>query len=575
MWDESRVARRSASCPHRLHQVASDPRAELLKLETDIDQTVRNLPILRLPVRAIVASLHLLADRLLNGSDDEARLRGVAAVSRLAYVAPLLAQAPTEPFGGSAHNALLAYLETDPEGTQSQLLWTYGHFSELMPEIHRGYYEVSGSRDSGFGLSHAQHRGEYEVRDIILSDLAGAYGWVVPDERIDPKFDAIARNAPVLPPEARRLAESLRDLYQRTLLERPPISDVGLRSAVGVDYAEFRRFRAACWAIADLCRGVARSLRRRWSIHPTDEALFGEYLEWVSVNWREDFLLGFISELARLDAVKVGRLLDVFSIDLRSGDASHVHVGDGFMPPFVRLGKSYLFNGDLIRSAILVRNVLYAINRSKKDDFDQLVSVHMEPQLIDDAIEIVRAVPNLEIARNCKWEHGELDLIIYSPAENVAIHVQAKAAIPPQGARMVAANESRIREGLSQLERFREQSVETREDALGRALGHSVKGVQVSDMVLSRTCFGTERIWQEAGSVALINLELLSVVLGSTDPDRPIGDLRGRAARYLTELAIATSPQWVHVELNMGLARLRIPMLRYDSGVIPRRKPDV
>ncbi len=70
--------------------MASDPRTELVGLASEIDRAVKSLPILPLAARAIVASIHLLDDWLLDGAGDQTALRAIAAVGRLAYIAPLL-----------------------------------------------------------------------------------------------------------------------------------------------------------------------------------------------------------------------------------------------------------------------------------------------------------------------------------------------------------------------------------------------------------------------------------------------------------------------------------------------------
>jgi hypothetical protein len=72
-----------------------------------------------------------------------------------------------------------------------------------MPEIHRGYFAVSGDRDSGFALRHASPElAEHEARDIVLTEFAGPFGFAVAPAAIDEQFDALVATAPVLPANA-------------------------------------------------------------------------------------------------------------------------------------------------------------------------------------------------------------------------------------------------------------------------------------------------------------------------------------------------------------------------------------
>src|SRR5205823_6505605 len=78
--------------------------------------------------------------------DDEAGLRGVAAAGRLSYlVKDLIGRMAVAPFGASATDVLDSYREADTDASQLLFLLNYGHFSELMPEVRRGYYAVDAS----------------------------------------------------------------------------------------------------------------------------------------------------------------------------------------------------------------------------------------------------------------------------------------------------------------------------------------------------------------------------------------------------------------------------------------------
>ena len=91
---------------------------------------------------------------------------------------------------------------------------------------------------------------------------------------------------------------------------------------------------------------------------------------------------------------------------------------------------------------------------------------------------------------------GEFDLLVYDPRDNSVCHIQAKAPVPPQGARMVARLEGRVLEGLDQLRRFRELPESERTRIVTNAVGSAVTDPQlIHDVVMTRTSFGTAAVW--------------------------------------------------------------------------------
>jgi hypothetical protein len=171
-----------------------------LKLyESKFDSLVKELPLLKLPVRAPLAALHMVADGLFNGSrlnlDQAPRPEaGNSAAGRFSYLMPLLMGCDIEPLGEDADNALQAVKDTDPDSTQMAMLVGYGHFWELMPEVHRGYYLVEGDEEIGFQLRHPL--GEFaghEALDIILAELSLSVLLNSPEPFFVELFDGLAR----------------------------------------------------------------------------------------------------------------------------------------------------------------------------------------------------------------------------------------------------------------------------------------------------------------------------------------------------------------------------------------------
>ena len=152
--------------------------AELKEYEKEFDRLIDELPIWPLPVRPLLTALHLTVDSLFNGSrlDGSVRPRpeaGSALGARLSYLVPHLLKCDAEPIGRNGADALRALNDSDPEGICRFALVTYGHFCELMPEVHKGYYSVAGDKEKGFTLAHATRQfADHEATDIILTELS-------------------------------------------------------------------------------------------------------------------------------------------------------------------------------------------------------------------------------------------------------------------------------------------------------------------------------------------------------------------------------------------------------------------
>lgn len=547
---------------------------KLVEYEKEFDSVVQGLPLWQLPVRPILTALHYIADSLFNGSqlDDSYSPQpevGCAAGERLSYLIPSLLKCTSEPMDLDAADALGAFHKKDPHGVGLRLLLEYGHFCQLMPEVHHGYYAIEGDVSGGFSLSHANPQfTQHEALDILLSELSMSFVSAPPPHLAD-RFDYQARLAPRLDYVLKvHTLKLFYDHYCQHLIEPPILTEEGYRVAMGVGREEFGRFCAALCTYADYCKGMAYACKRRLQREGFSEAVRDELFEWISVNWKETFFVGTLQWLTGLGFDKIDHLLAFFTIDFRDGHKSGKHAGDGFLPPLARFEQAYLFNPDLLKLFLPARNVLYTLNRTDQKRFDQLVSQHLEPQLLEATGDLFRLFDGLDIVPNHYWISGEMDLLVYSAAENVVLHVQAKASIPPHGARMVQTVEGRMQEGIKQLERLRGLAPEQRNAVLSQALGKAVYDVMIIDVLLSRSCLGTDRIWSQLGDILPLNLTLLRGVLRQARSEGPGLSLRSFPARVREEtrrLIQTMRPQYVQEELRVGRTMLRVPLLKFDS----------
>ena len=567
----------------------------LKEYETEFDGLMGQLPLWQLPIRPVLAALHMAVDGFFHGSRTKGGVAprpaaGEALGARMSYLIPLIAKCPAEPLGRDGADALRAVREADPQGLYRCALLTYGHFSELMPEVHKGYYTVTGNKQEGFRLRHRSPEfAGYEARDILLTELSLTF-LGDPPPRFTSRYDEIAKTAPAFDLAAMfRTIQQLQEHFLRHVREAPILTEEGYKAALGVGREDFERFRATLLAYAEYCRGMADACTRRlhkrarmhrllrWKKPEKLTDVWNECIEWVSVCWKETFFLGTLQAVAKLPGPAIDRLMALYTVDFRQGAGAGANAGDGFLPPFARLGKAFVFNPDLVRLFLPARNVLYALNWTDKKTYDELVSKHLEPELLSAAVSLFGSFEGLALKTEYDWGPGEIDLLVYSPAENTALHVQAKAAIPPQGARLVKRVEDRMMEGVRQLKRLRQLPPAARDKVLSAALGREVRGVTVIDVLLSRACFGTEAVWKELVDRVPVNLTLLRIVLTKArraSAVLPLGSFPALVDAEFKRIQEAARPRFVEREVPLGATTFRLPLLDYSREAIWREQLD-
>lgn len=557
------------------------PKEDLIQLEAELDAAVESSPLIQLPARTTLIATHHVLDGLANGNRVERTPGDPGAAEsyggRLFALAPVLERANTE-LGANVGDNMNAYAEKDPDGSALRFLVGYGHFCEVMPEVHRDLYTVSGDREGGFRLEHrTAELGEYEARDTMLWSL-GATTAPVPPPLHSMRFDQLARTAPVLDPvQTAQIVRRLVAYYDRALQEPPLVPNVVFEEITGAGRAEFNRVRAACWAFADFAFGIAQALYALYMAGEKSEVELWEAHEWLSVCWTYTEFRRWLAEASDLPEGTVSQVLKPFILDLDHKDEivfARV-LRDGYLPPIALISRAAVTSPESLRLFLLERNVLFDLNRRDEERFGAVVAEHLEPMLLNELRAEFAAFPDLQVGLNCKWKsrstQGEMDMLVYSRSENTAAHVQAKAALPPQGARMIRQVESRALEGLEQLQRFRELDDAEQSRILTAALGEEIKDAEVVDVLVSRSSFGTARLWIRAEGVALLNPALLRLVAAERKTaarSLSMRDLGGEAAQTLDRFVAEAKTRWENETMVVGKFTIELPMLRFDRDVV-------
>lgn len=543
---------------------------ELFSFEKEVDNKIAQSVLFQLPLRSVLTSLYGVIDSLIHGnrfgySMPISQTAGEALSSRLSYLTPFLQKCTSE-IGISAINALSPTVQCVEE--LQQLIY-YAHFCELMPEVRRGYYEVQKT-NKGFELIHPNENfSRAEEYDILLTELSLAFVIDKPPNLSQelimlagqlPKID-LALMHTVLAKLFQYRSNSIREV---TLLE-----PIAFETSIGVTWDEFCRVRTALFAYADYSVGLANALEFIW-LNENDgvikEKLFNEFYEWIAVFNNKDFLMAFFEILANVDESVIERVLSFFTIDFEKHDFENV--GEGFFPPLTYYSHSYLFSPYILRLMLSARNILYVLNKRHSTQFDNLISHHLEPTLIKQASAILETLPDLKIVSNKNWSNGEFDLLVYQSSSNTVLHVEAKAPIPPQGARMTRAVENRSKEGIKQLNRFQGLPQNERDFVISEIFNTQAENVHCVSVLLCRAGLGTHSVWELGKDITILNLQLLNgVVQVLLTEGLPLSEFRAVSDNLLNDIRIRAVLGWKKgsIVLNGVLIEMPLLQLNYDE----------
>lgn len=543
---------------------------DLKTFERVADEAIGRLPLLQLPARAVLAGLHWVAflgrhGRQLGGTAEPAV--GEAIMTRIGHSLPLLCRLPAEPYGESADDAIGAFREVDPDGAQLMQLLTYLHFSEFMPEAHRGHFVVERS-GAKFRLLHRDVPfAEAQARDITLSELAIPFP-LEEAARIEPEFARLAQTSPQV--DWGFVARFMHDnahKYMTGIAEADLITDVSINSMFGFGRDRYLGIRAALLALAEFCEKLATTIHAMVIAGAMAEDRFGEGLEWASANLNANFVIGLVSAVSGAHVDEVERFLELYTVDFRATPPRHWG-GDGFFPPFARFEQGYLFSPSLVLAFLQVRNAIYAFSKKEQRTFDRDVSRDLEPVLLRQVGELLRRDGWIAV-EDVPFPGGQLDLLVGSPDHDGVLLVQAKGNLPPQGARLTERLAGRVREGVRQIERFAALAPADQDAVIAKALGRRATRFDVRHALLVRSCFGAPEVMGDDFPHVRITLPLLALAL---ELHRREGmptimpALIEAVARSYAETLQATEPRWEEGDVTLNGTRMTIPLLKWRDG---------
>lgn len=317
----------------------------------------------------------------------------------------------------------------------------------------------------------------------------------------------------------------------------------------------------------DFCLGMADAaevLAARAYTRPKREHYQKEVSEWIAPLYNRNHIIDLAAGVSAVAPSVAEKIVNFFTIDLSQPHRSGV--GEGYFAPFLRLDDALLYSPHAVKRMMPERNLLYAIVRTDKKKFDDVDSQHLEPALLDDAEEFLSSLPGVEVAKNVNWDKGEIDLLAYHEGSNTGLQLQAKAGVPPQGARMIAQVESHALEAVEQLTRFLGLDADVKDQICSSAIKKPVTGVDWSSGILVRSCLGTERVWSSLQSYIPLNPVLLRAVLKkiSEEGDFSFAKLETAFHETLTSLRAVALLGWENASFSLFEKNIELPLLNLN-----------
>ncbi len=485
---------------------------KLLNFERQIDEKIKKSKVLQLPLRSVLAALYGIVDSLMQSHNKkfDGREKGEALLRRLSYLIPIFENCTLD-IGESAKDCLSVFQEDHLKDLEE--LVSYAHFCELMPEVHREYYDVCKTLD-GFLLKHISS--DFccsEEKDIILTELSLSLILGFSSTQYEEVFDNpfyLELGSMIF-----RLKQNY-DYYVSNVIETPLIESDMLYPSLGFSWEDFCKVRSILLAFSDYCVSRANtlfSLIKEEKNMIKKQELEKEYLEWGLVSFKENFFMGILIAITNIKEEKIKKILNYFSLDLDVKNFSAF--GDGFSPSLIKYTDFFLFSPHALRSNLILRNILYIANKQNPETFHNYISKYLEPTLLKQSIDLLKKISGLIIKTNQNWDKGEFDLLAYQPDSNTVLHIQAKASLSPQGARMTRAVEQRAIEGIDQLKRFHNLPQSQKDSILSKIFNQEIKDFKCVNILLSRSGIGTYSAWKLVDNIVVLNIQLLKGVIKS------------------------------------------------------------
>ncbi len=409
-------------------------------------------------------------------------------------------------------------LTTKVKTTDWSTAYQCATLNQVFPLIHRNIYSLTKENGISFIKYRTEAIGKIELRDEIVtrlslpivkfSDVVDDYFYRAMIRRLDrgERLNVLKGINPLI-----KFYNRMPKEFEGEELICPPVYKLLGFS----DKESFCNIRNAFFAISEAMLRARKIVEKHIKLYNINESssqagnLF-KGLSMVVVD-KEDL------KKVVLSVCKVGGDdYDNFCVFFMHDPNFIINITRTCMPVFWSIGSLVYFSPFFIPRLLSPRNLLMiAKNNSKLSNFygyDENISQHLEKNLIKRANNLFSA-SGFQVYAEKDFEKSEIDLLVFCDKTNMILQIQAKATLPPDGAREVERLDGRIQEAKSQLDVFNsltanEQVVIAQECFPGSIIGEDTTFISG---ILINSSFGTYKSWNliEDNNILPLNCNIL------------------------------------------------------------------
>ncbi|RZM12046.1 MAG: hypothetical protein EOO88_46115, partial [Pedobacter sp.] len=311
--------------------------------EIKVDKAIKELSIWRYPFQTILCSALFNAEKISFDNDGDS---AVDYLGRVAEVYKSMREHAADGFDMTTTEALLKGVD-DPEFFEDlNRLYLYGHFSMIMPQIHRNVFMVTRVTENSFKLTFKSKELEQaELKDRILGVLPEQFSMEFPRKAFLEKYleQRLASGQIELCQADQPWIDELYRHHMVTQQRIELLADDILLEHLGFSNGDYNQFTAAIKAFSDFSIYLGRAFKLSAESTTGEEAelFMGEYMENVVCTLNYTFFDN-TRQLSGLHEDKFKALLGYFAQHYQQPETyqvkSYSSCGDGYFPPF-ELGK--------------------------------------------------------------------------------------------------------------------------------------------------------------------------------------------------------------------------------------------
>ena len=148
------------------------------------------------------------------------------------------------------------------------------------------------------------------------------------------------------------------------------------------------------------------------------------------------------------------------------------------------------------------------------------------------------------------------------------LQLQAKAAIPAQGARMARQLDYHTLRAIEQLDRLLQTDTVYRDRLCARVFKREISGARWISAIMSRSSLGTQRAWSKLNDVVPLNPALLRGVVRQMGSESALGSLPLVAKDILDRLRMRLVVGWKQAQISLFGKTISLPMIESNEEEI-------